>query len=1383
MTPTNFAQQPAAATPDGSAPTPLPVYPNPSRRSGLWSQTPIASALPDYWTVVAVTGTQTFQFRGTAITPDLAVGLTTPAAAFPPGSPVDANMQWLVDFDTAVQVGMALKIALTREQRVTGFDRIFVYGLSTQDSGSDVFSSLLDAHHYTDGFSLVPQGAPTNNTPDADSAYSRKDTDYEISFAVERQGPLTADPNADQNAFARWIGIDPAHLAHVGPVATTGELNGKDMLTALWPSTLGYFLSQMMDDVFTPAQIEIARQYVMANAIPRGPVPAFRIGKSPYGVLPVTSLRRYPANPSRLGGSVEPGLVTFLSRLWPNWLASSEVAPHMQNSGDLDAQLVQVLGMDASSMTFRGRQVMGVEFLWNYVNFVNVEPSALNVWWANLLSPGRQLLNHFQYTQWDPRVIHLGLSQNSYPVPFPTVQSGPLSETDPLNADADLGAGIKGNYIQWLRQASPADIQAENYPGPKPTSLLYRILRQSILQEYGNQATNAEVNGLRLQFSQLREQEILGVPQPPPASTGGTQPLPKLTIWDVLARPSIPNPQLDWADYLFNLDPAPESPFAQLADLRASLDRLAKLSTAELDRLLTETLDTCSHRLDVWVTAVTTATLGRTRSAQNNNIHLGAYGWVEEVRPATQGATVSGQELAAVRQLDARRADTLKSQLSLPVPLQPATDNGGFILTPSLAQASVAAVLRNGYMTHKGTSDESLLSIDLSSERVRKALQLLQGVQQGQSLNALLGYLFEDGLHGLQLDKYAQPFRDKFPVAANKLTPSSEPSESVAASNVVDGLALRTAWDNGQLASGQNWGPGLPNPASNPADQGDQTQIIGLLRTIDDYADALGDLSLSEAVFQIIRGNFGQAGTLMDAISKGARPPDPGVINTPRGGLDLMHRVNILFAGNPSRNAAWNGITQHPRAAAEPWLDAWLSQLLPDPATVLCTVTYDLAGPTTQTISLRDLDVGPLDVLAMADLGQNPQKGELETRILFAAAIPAGATNAKINFQPSGLPPGSVLFPDAFFLAKSLRSLISSSRALTPQDMTVPEVNAATAGGAVDLGELGGRAKAAGDSLTNDLNSLTSAIPGLPGAPDPVRKALLACSFYGMAGSIPQSNSGPDANLRTQAASVANNLQERLTKATAVNIATAGEADLVGLFTTIFGEDFAVLPRFTPPNQADLHSAFSQSSNLVASDPEAPSRWLLQLSHIRARISRLDSAFTLAQLLNDNPEAASSLLLGQLPLVANDKWLGLGIDPANPPAKGRVAFACVTQGDPVNQSPCAGLLVDEWPERIPSTQENAAVAFHYEEPKARAPQTLLLGVCPDDRRVWDDDLVLGILQETLELAKIRTVDLDSVQQVGQILPALYFAMNLQGATIGTNFANIEEVSRVSSILR
>jgi hypothetical protein len=1372
MTPTNLAQQPAPPTPAGTDPNPVPLYPQPATRPSSWNKSALADALPDAWTVITVSGTQTEQFRGSLITQPLSVGMTPGAGAFPPGSPVDTGMRWLADFDAAVTAGMALKIPLSAQQRTTGFDRIFVYGLRTQGpDGGAAFSSLLDAHHFTDGFSLIAQGAPTNNTPDADSAYSRKDPDYEISFAVERQDPLTSDASADGNAFANLIGFDPVHLAHIGLADGTGTRNGKDMLTALWPATLGYFFSQMMADVFTPAQIETARQYLIANAIPRGPVPAFRLGKTPYGVVPITSLRRYPTEGTFLGGSVEPGLVNFLLRLWPNWLASAATAPHMQNTGDPDAELVQILGMDASSMTFRGREILGDEFLWNYIDFLGIEFPVINPWWLAHLVRGRQLLDSFGYNQWDPRVIHLGMTESSFPVPFPTVQAGPLSETDPLKADADLGGGQKGNYIQWLRKASVSDIQAENYPGPKPTSLLYKILRQSVLLDYAGLATFAEISASRLQISQVSEQEIIGVrPQ--------AQPLPKVSVWEVLARPSIPNPRLNWADYLINLDPPPQSQFARLNELRASLDRLATLSTAELDRLFTETLDACSHRLDVWVTAVATAILNRKRATKISSSHLGAFGWVEEVRPAPQRPRIQGAELEAVRLLDSRRAGLLKRQVNLPTPVQPLQDNGGYVFAPSLAQASVAAVLRNGYMTHKGTSEEGLLSIDLSSERVRNALRLLEGVQQGQSLNALLGYLFETGLHTLQLDKYAQPFRDRFPIVANKLTPSSDPSESVAASNVVDGLALRTAWDNGQLASGQNWGNGLPGPGT------DQDSIIGLLRTLDDYADALADLSISEAVFQIIRGNFGRSGTLMDAISKGTRPPNSDVINTPRGGLDLTQRVALLFAGNPSVNTAWNAITTHPRAAAEPWLDAWLSQLLPDPSTVICAVNYhDNNGDHSFKVSLRDINVGPLDVLAMADVTQIPQKGEVENRILLAAALPPDATNVQIDFQPVALPAGSLFFPDVFFLAKSLRTLISSARSLAPQDLTLPEVKAADAGGAVDIAELRSRAKTCVQNLSNDLTALNTTAAGLPGMPDPVRATLLRCSFYGVPGSIPFSSSGPDPRLADQAKSVAKILQGRLNKASAVVIATAQPADLVGVLTTIFGQDFVILPRFTPPDFASLQTAFAQSSLLVATDPRAPSRWLLQLAHVRPGISRLDAALTLAQLLGADGVAPPDLLIGQLPAIANDKWLGLGIDVSNPPDKGRIAFACVIQGDPINQNTYAGLLVDEWPERIPSTQENAAVAFHYEEPKARAPQALLLGVCPDERRVWDDDLIIGILEEALELTKIRTVDLDSIQQVGQILPALYFSLNLQGATVSTNFATTKEFARATAILR
>src|SRR5439155_20044193 len=113
----------------------------------------------------------------------------------------------------------------------------------------------------------------------------------------------------------------------------------------------------------------------------------------------------------------------------------------------------------------------------------------------------------------------------------------------------------------------------------------------------------------------------------------------------------------------------------------------------ELDRLRTETLDACSHNLAVWASAIANAILQRQRSSQQvTGLHLGGFGWVEEVRPAPPPAQIAGADLQAVQALDQRRARRLQLQASLPVPVQPAQDNGGYILAPSLAQASVAAV-------------------------------------------------------------------------------------------------------------------------------------------------------------------------------------------------------------------------------------------------------------------------------------------------------------------------------------------------------------------------------------------------------------------------------------------------------------------------------------------------------------------------------------------------------------------------------------------------------------------------------------------------------------------------------------------------------------------
>ena len=107
----------------------------------------------------------------------LAVG-PEPGAEIPEGGPAPLGeaARWLTDFDRALEVGMALRIRLGPDD-AAGFDRLLVFGVHpTLDAVTAAarLAAVLDAHHYTDGLSLLSAGTPTNNTAAARSAGRRR---------------------------------------------------------------------------------------------------------------------------------------------------------------------------------------------------------------------------------------------------------------------------------------------------------------------------------------------------------------------------------------------------------------------------------------------------------------------------------------------------------------------------------------------------------------------------------------------------------------------------------------------------------------------------------------------------------------------------------------------------------------------------------------------------------------------------------------------------------------------------------------------------------------------------------------------------------------------------------------------------------------------------------------------------------------------------------------------------------------------------------------------------------------------------------------------------------------------------------------------------------
>jgi len=1366
LTPANLAQRPAAATPAGVDPSPPPDFPPldaADRRPAAPARAPRALGLPDRWTVTLIRGGGVVH-RATSgpVRAELAVGPdpATPPTPTPDGLKVDDGVLWMVDFEEALAAGMALRIPIGPEDARAGFDRVLVHGLaaSAPGDGPAAIRSVLDSHRFTDGFALVPQGAPTNNTPDSAAGYTRADPGFEGSFALEAG---EARPPRDGQVLADFLGLPAEAIERAGHAERTDQENARRMTLALWPATLGYFLEQMMSEVVGERAREQVRAYVLDLVRGRGPVPAIRIGQTPYGIVTATSLARYrPQRESRVSAA----LADLLRRLWPIWRRSVPAVPHVQRGGDHDAQLVGILGMDASSRAYRTRHALGEELLHHTMAWLDVGGKDEDDF---IEKPGKDALAKLGYGAWDPRLIHLALSKVEHPVPFPIVVDGPVSESDGL-PPVPLPDGTTGNYISWLRHASLEEIKNDGraFPGGPPGALLYQVLRHAVLTEYGRLAWGIAIEAEMVEPRFAREAELVGF-----AKDKG-----RPTVWEVLASPmpgkSPEGPAVTTiAAHIADQVRLRAPDFRRLSELFDALEWLEGLPTAELERLFTETIDTYSHRIDPWITALAFELDRSRRGGGPREFHLGAYGWLEDLRPSPSPPHVEADLAEQVALVDELRRQRFPHAPPPRRARAPREDNAGFIHAPSLQQAQAGAVLRNGYLTHRESSNGELLAVDVSSQRTRIALDLLEGIRQGQPLKALLGYRFERALNAAGMQVLLQPFRDAFPFLSSQVTEPAGPAESVAAANVVDGVALHAAWKGGAL-----W------PGGFGASPGQREAVDGFIADLDDVLDALGDLSIGESVFQIMRGNPVKAGGMIDAISRGERPPDPELVRTPRDGIDLTHRVALLFTPGPARRSGWPG-GGHPRAAAEPRLDAWVSTLLPDPAHVRCRIRYTRpSAPGGElTVALGELDLGPLDAVALAAVTGDTPASELERRLRYRAAelAPADATDLEIVFERDPAWGGDVrTFPELLVAAQYVLALLADSRPLAPQDLLEPERPAESHGAALDNAELDARSAAA----LARIDACASALEAAAGAPA-LRDALIAGSLFGVPGGVPGSAQGTDpetvAALEDQATALAAALRKRHEDATAADAAFDRAAatpeqlrdHLAGLLQIVFGEDFAVCPRFQPAAAAELGDAFAASQSLLDGDGDAPERWLAQLATVRAGVGRWQAVREGAQLLSRRfPPAAT---IAQMPRAVPDRWLALPFAPgAQAPISGRVSIVAEVHPAHHPGQPHCGLIVDEWPERIPAAEQSTGLAFHFDQPNARAPQALLMAISPDERPSWDDEALEAILGETLDLAKARGVDLESISDLGQLLPTLLFPFNADGETVSLQFEDI-----------
>jgi len=1327
------------------------------KRAARWTRAVEARLLPACWFVQLTPRTgQPSVHVGSEIRPDLALSLNPsldpppPPVGEPREVPIDDALRWTVDFKEALNAGMALRIDVGS---VREFARVVVFGVrATTDAQQTAaeLSALFTAHRHTAGLSFLRQGTPTNNSTSSASGFSSdmRDAHRSREAVGHPTGPGDLPASA---ALSMALGLSPETFTKI-PGATLQEQGAtKAMQQALWPATLGYFLAQRVDPSVDPTLWDATRHHFVHHVRGRGPLPAFRVGRVPYGVLPVGSLSRWQRD----------GQNAFDKKIVPTLLAAREVWraawPNVPRVGktpnDPERDLLEVLGMDASAREIRVRAGIGPQALLNAASFLGI-PQDLILAWCR--SRTRTQPRDGDFPEPGTSLRATVYSPNAPKFTGAWVCDGPLREDQ----------GLTDDYVTWLRTASLAALRDAAESAPPSSPLLRRLLRHSLLLEYLRVARElaqsaGELPGTReRQWAARRDPELVG------DLHGLEQP-----VWEVVDRPGnfAPLLTLDAAaraqanrtslpserarltpDALAYVNEA-LNPFA------AALDRLRGCPTAELERLLSETLDLCSHRLDAWITSLFTERLGAMRAQHPTGCHVGAYAWVENLIARNE---------------------------------RPVSE--GFIHAPSLDHAAAAAVLRNAYLTHDGQR----FAVDLSSKRVQDAQEILDRVRIGQSLAQVLGWRVERALHVAGLDVYIDRLRARFPLVSKKMRRSDHGPSEIAGRSVVDGLAFYRATDflTG-ISLAEEHAPQL------------RKLHAGLGRSLDAVSDLLG----AEAVFQLVRGNTTVATANLDALGRGQRPPDPEVVRSPRSGVTVTHRVGLALPWREVVPPAWEvSYDLSVRAQLEPALNAWLAQCLgaPDQIYAVVTVAGSSNIPQPVRVSLRDLRLSPLDVLALsrdtlppswrpevpsgAPAGTPPTLpgAELDRRILSAVFDVCGHVRV-LEISHARHPEGRC-FPEVLEVARLLAEVIHNGRPMVAADAAQPTQSAEEPTPLHPA--LLPRVKSILDSFVLCCTALQQNAM--------LRDNLQRAARFGVIGAFPVHawlSEGQEAQLKAQARWVAEEMHQRLVRASGLArpegvdllpLHQAAEARLwmhsAEVLRAIFAAPPVFLAPFLPRDPLSLETALAQSLGQGAT-PLAIRQWLYQSSRVRPALSRWrklgmylstsQPAIVVSPSVGpDTRMQPLALQVAQFAPTPHPRWAALAFPlPNNPdealtvPPSGTISLALsLPEGRPPQL--WAGIIVDEWVELIPNAREVTGIAFHYDDPGAEAGQTVLIATPPVEGVPWTAEMLAETLTETLELAKLRAVDAERLGALSQFLPAIHLANNTEQDTVSTDFS-------------
>jgi hypothetical protein len=465
-----------------------------------------------------------------------------------------------------------------------------------------------------------------------------------------------------------------------------------------------------------------------------------------------------------------------------------------------------------------------------------------------------------------------------------------------------------------------------------------------------------------------------------------------------------------------------------------------------------------------------------------------------------------------------------------------------------------------------------------------------------------------------------------------------------------------------------------------------------MLADLVDALDAVSDLLLAESVHQLVGGNAMRAGLAADTLGRGEDVPDRfDVMRTPHRGRAVTQRVAAMLPAAPTGAAGW---AADALSALDPRVEAWVADALGPAGRRRLTGTLRLADNSERPFDVSAQQLG-LGALTMVLEVASADHARLDRRITELEEA-AGAT---VRYEGQA-------WQELRGVATRIRSLLAAAQPLLPGHLATAET---------------------ATEIVPDFEELRGRISTFAASLAPV-----------------EDDSSPAGRLTDLAA----------------------QEPEPGWFSSVLTAIAEVLSTGVPV--APLLTGVVLGPPPAGASEAEVADWVRRFTSTRPAVRTWHELLLLTAASNGR---SCQLIALQSPITGNSEaWIGGSFSSKQRPAA-RQHLVCHTPSPAEPGTPLAGIVFDEWVEvlpgsdalaetktagdqPVPAESELTGLSFHFDRPDAKAPQAILVAVPPNTARGWTPDGLALVIRDTLELAKLRAVDLGDLPLLDDILPAL-----------------------------